>query len=66
MGALFALFLLVRKHSEEKSGVYVESNRSRYTVNEVIIAAIVQFVNALHIYSSNICNQPGQRSCPMQ
>lgn len=45
MGALFALLLLVKKHSAEKSSSCIGGTRLRFTVSEVNIAVIVWFVN---------------------
>lgn len=61
MGALFVLFLLVKERSEEKSSFC----KQRFTISEVIVAAIMSFANAPHVYTSNIRNRTGHGACSM-
>lgn len=43
--ALFVLFSVEKKRPEEKSNFCIGSSRLQFAVSEVIIAAIMQFVN---------------------
>lgn len=56
IGASFALFSRVKKHSEEKSIFYIKSTRLRFVVSEVVIAAIVWFINAIVWFINAPCS----------